>query len=342
VVVVLDTAFRRGIAYGREALGTAMAARKAPKKAARPARSARSPRPAKRPARAPKKAVARKAPKKAVRKAARPAAKKVPKRASKPAVRKAAARPPAKKAAAPAKAKPAVRTAAARPAPAAPEVEFREVVKPLRVALFGASGRIGSRIAQEALARGHQVTAAMRHPEKLQLRHPNLRAVRADASDPLMVRAVAKGHDVVAAAVAPRLESPDELSDAAVALTQGTREANVPRLLWVGGAGSLQVPGGKQLLDSPSFPAEWRPLALAHRDAMQVLAERAGDLQWTCISPPAMVEPGKRTGKYRAGTDQLLADAKGESRISMEDYAVAFVDEMERPRNPRRRMTVAY
>lgn len=356
-------------------LARPMAARKAPRKAPR------STRPAKRPARAPggkkaarpaRKAAARKAPaRKTARKAARKPARKparqpakTPKRArttvrkassrkaARPGPAKAAARPtaarskastarpvarPAARPAAPAKPRPAP-----APAPAREEVEFREVAKPLRIALFGASGRIGSRIAQEALARGHHVTAAMRHPEKLELRHPNLRAVRADASDPLMVRAVAKGHDVVAAAVAPPMQSPEELADAAVALAQGTREANVPRLVWVGGAGSLQVGGGRQLMDSPQFPADWRPTALAHRDAMQKLAERSGGLEWTCISPPAFIEPGKRTGKYRAGTEQLLTDAKGESRISMEDFAVAFLDEVERPKNVGRRMTVAY
>jgi putative NADH-flavin reductase len=108
----------------------------------------------------------------------------------------------------------------------------------------------------------------------------------------------------------------------------------------VNGAGSLEVAPGVQLIDTPDFPAAWRPVALAHRDALQVY--RASDLDWTALSPVAFIAPGERTATYRTGTDRLLTDEEGQSRISAEDYAVALVDEIETPRFVLQRFTVAY
>jgi putative NADH-flavin reductase len=107
----------------------------------------------------------------------------------------------------------------------------------------------------------------------------------------------------------------------------------------VGGAGSLEVAPGVQLVDAPDFPAEWRAPALAHRDALAVY--RTADIDWTYFSPAAILEPGERTGRYRTGRDQLLTNADGKSRISAEDFAVALLDEVERPRHLRERITVA-
>ncbi len=96
------------------------------------------------------------------------------------------------------------------------------------------------------------------------------------------------------------------------------------------------------MVDTPEFPAAWKGIALAHRDALEVYRKEGNDLEWTYISPPALIEPGTRTGKFRVGADQLLVDANGQSRISAEDYAIALVDEAETPKHVRKRFTVAY
>ena len=210
----------------------------------------------------------------------------------------------------------------------------------MRLIVFGANGRLGSRILREALDRGHQVTAVVRDPGRLQSSDERLTAVTGDVCDAGSVAAVATGHDAVISTVGPTGNSrPDLVVDAARALIDGLTRAGVRRLVVVGGAGSLDVAPGVQLVDAPSFPKAWRDIAIAHRDALDLY--RTADLDWTYISPAAMLEPGERTGKYRTGTGQLLTDEKGESRISMEDLAIAFLDEVEKPRFVRRRMTAA-
>jgi hypothetical protein len=114
----------------------------------------------------------------------------------------------------------------------------------------------------------------------------------------------------------------------------------VRRFIMVGGAGSLEVAHGLRLVDTPNFPAEWKPIALAHADALEVL--KTSDLEWTSVSPAAVVQPGERTGKFRLGKDTLLTDSKGDSKISTGDFAAALVDEVEKPRHIRQRFTVAY
>jgi len=211
----------------------------------------------------------------------------------------------------------------------------------MRLIVFGANGRLGSRIVREGLERGHQITAVVRDPGRLQNSGERLTAVTGDVCDAGSVAAVATGHDAVISAVGPTGNSrPDLVVEAARALIDGLTRAGVRRLVVGGGAGSLEVAPGVQLVDTPGFPKAWRDIAIAHRDALDVY--RTADLDWTYISPAAMLEPGERTGKYRTGTDQLLTDEKGESRISMEDLAIAFLDEVEKPRFVRRRMTVAY
>jgi putative NADH-flavin reductase len=210
----------------------------------------------------------------------------------------------------------------------------------MKIAIIGATGTIGSRIAQEALARGHSVTAVARDPAKV--KDGRVKAVRGDVTDPAGLAQALKGHDAVVSAVGPAHGGgPDLVVTAARALAQALPRAGVKRVIFVGGAGSLEVKPGLQVVDSPGFPEAWKPVALAHRDALNVW-RNVKDLDWTYLSPAALIEPGKRTGKYRTGGDQLLTDAKGESRISAEDYAVAVLDELEKPRNVRRRMTVAY
>lgn len=210
----------------------------------------------------------------------------------------------------------------------------------MKIALFGASGMIGSRILEEALSRQHQVTAVVRDPSRITTTHPALTVVTGDIQNSAQVAEIAAGHDVVINATSPGFGAGQTLVVAAHALLDGLKQAGVQRLLVVGGAGSLEVAPGVQLLDAPGFPAEWRGIASAHRDALGVYRE--ADLDWTYVSPPAMIQPGERRGQFRTGGDQLLSDENGNSHISTDDFAIAILDEVERPQSIRRRMTVGY
>ena len=119
------------------------------------------------------------------------------------------------------------------------------------------------------------------------------------------------------------------------------KQARAPRLLVVGGAGSLEVAPGVQLVDTPEFPEIYKPTALGAREALNIL-RKDKELNWTLLSPAMMITPGQRSRKFRLGADQLLVDAAGNSAISVEDYAVAMIDEVEKPKHERRRFTVAY
>jgi hypothetical protein len=212
----------------------------------------------------------------------------------------------------------------------------------MKIALFGATGRIGRRLLYEALARGHQVTAIVRDPARLELNHHRLKIVRGDVLDQDIVAARAGRHDVVMSAVGVGRDAyPHMLVDAARSLLQGLEKAGVKRLIVVGGSGSLEVAPGVQFVDSPNFPEARKPFALAHRDALALYRTNT-TLDWTYVSPAARIEPGERTGRYRTGGDQLITDARGQSFISIEDYAVAILDEVEKPSFIRQRFTVAY
>ncbi len=216
----------------------------------------------------------------------------------------------------------------------------------MRIVLFGAGGNIARRVAREALGRGHQITAVVRDPRTFQPYDDRLTVVRGDATDPASVAAVSAGADAIVSALSSRPggnnRPPSSLTAAAHALIAGARQAGIQRLVVVGGAGSLEVLPGRQLLDSPDFPAGRRGEAMAQRDALEVFRGEGGDLDWTYISPAGEVEPGQRTGHFRTGGNQLLVDEKGHSRISYEDYAAALVDELDNPTHLGRRMTVAY
>ncbi|SMG27605.1 NAD(P)-dependent oxidoreductase [Paraburkholderia susongensis] len=213
--------------------------------------------------------------------------------------------------------------------------------KQLKIALFGATGMVGSRIAAEAARRGHQVTALARDPARVPAGVANLHAAQADLLDAASVSAAVRGHDVVASAYAPPQGDFAVLSKATHALVEGVRAAGLKRLVVVGGAGSLEVAPGKQLVDTDSFPDAYKGIALAHRDVFDYYRS-VTDLDWTCFAPAAMIAPGERTGQFRTGANTLLADAEGNSRISAEDYAIAFVDELEQGRFIRQLATVAY
>lgn len=213
----------------------------------------------------------------------------------------------------------------------------------MNITLFGASGMIGSRVLAELLDRGHTVTAVARHPEKITAAGAPEQAVKLRAGDLLNPRDVEEavlGADAVISAYSPGFETPGRLVDAARTLTEVLPKAGISRLLWVSGAGSLEVAPGLQLVDTPDFPPAWKPVALAHRDALDVLA--ASQLQWTALSPAALISPGKRTNSFRLGHNELITDANGQSQISAEDFAVALVDELETPKHIRQRFTLGY
>jgi putative NADH-flavin reductase len=214
----------------------------------------------------------------------------------------------------------------------------------MKIALFGTGGTIGSRIAAEALRRGHQVTAVVRDPAGFaaKAKADGINVVQGDVTDPVSIANAVRGHDVVISAVGPGHSGKfGMLVEAARALLDGVARAGVKRLIIVGGAGSLEVAPGVQLMDTPAFPAAWKPYAQAHRDALDVYRGNT-TLDWTYVSPADHIEPGERTGHYRTGGEQLVTDAKGESRISTEDYAVAMLDDIEHPAHIRQRFTVAY
>jgi putative NADH-flavin reductase len=203
-----------------------------------------------------------------------------------------------------------------------------------RIALLGITGRAGSRIAAELLKRGHTVTGIARRVADVPAR-AGLSVQSADATSAAALLPLIRGHDVLISATHFAGGS-----DAAT-LVAAARQAGVPRLLVVGGAGSLEIAPGQALVDTPDFPVAYKPEALAGRAFLQALrAER--DLDWTFLSPPAEFAPGERTGQFRIGGDQLLSDAQGRSHLSMEDYAIAMADEVETPRHSRRRFTVGY
>jgi uncharacterized protein len=136
-------------------------------------------------------------------------------------------------------------------------------------------------------------------------------------------------------------QAPETLPAAARALLEGLSRAGVGRLIVLGGAGSLEVAPGVRVLDSPEFREEWRPDALAQAEALELYRSATTDVDWTYVSPAAVMVPGERTGAYRTGEDRLLVDESGDSRISMEDFAVALLDEAESAEHVRRRFTVA-
>jgi putative NADH-flavin reductase len=213
----------------------------------------------------------------------------------------------------------------------------------MELIIFGASGLLGSRLVTEALDRGHEVTAVARDASRLDDRGGRVQTASADATDPDNVAAVAPGHDVAISAVTNH-QAPQMLVDAARGLLDGLARAGVGRLISVGGAGSLEVAPGQRLVDTPDFHDEWKPEALAAADALEVFRRADGDtpVAWSFISPGALLVPGERTGRYRLGGDELLTDDRGRSRITMEDFAIAMLDEAEQQRHARRRFTAAH
>lgn len=212
----------------------------------------------------------------------------------------------------------------------------------MKFAIYGAAGMIGSRLVHEALSRGHEVTALVRTLGKLKLSHASLREVQANAENPVDVAAKVAGHDAAISAISARdARGPAVIVDAAKAMILGCRQAKVLRLLWVGGAGSLETAPGHLLLDSPLFPKEYLGEARAQYEALKIFRTET-ELEWTYASPAALIAPGERKGKFKLGGDSLVVDAKGESRISAEDFAFAVIYQAEKRGKIRQRFTVAY
>ncbi|MGW6952831.1 NAD(P)-dependent oxidoreductase [Streptomyces xanthophaeus] len=216
-----------------------------------------------------------------------------------------------------------------------------------KIALFGATGSIGTRVLHEALARGHQVTAVVRDPAQLGGLGEHGEVVAGDVLDPASVAASAAGQDVVVSAFGPGSGDPGAIVAAAKSLIGGVQslgpDAPRPRVVVVGGAGSLRTPGGPLVWDAAGVPEPVLAVMHAHGDALDFLRTvPVEEVRWTTLSPAAQIAPGERTGTYRLGLDDLVTGEDGRSRISTEDYAVALVDEIERDAHTGKRFTVGY
>ena len=216
------------------------------------------------------------------------------------------------------------------------------------IILIGASGFVGSAILEEALNRGHKVTALVRNPEKIQLKNENLTVLAVDATDVEALSKVVAGKDAVISAYNPGWGNPrlyEEILENYPKIIEGVKKAGVQRLLVVGGAGVLYVQPGVRLMDSGTLPAELMPAVNGEGELFLNVLSKDNDIDWVYFAPPANLGnmgKGIRTGKYRLGTDTLLVDEKGDSFISVEDYAVAMIDELEQEAHHKALITAAY
>ena len=208
----------------------------------------------------------------------------------------------------------------------------------MNVVVYGATGKSGSRIVSELLSRGHDVTAVVRNPVDLPA---NVRSIKDDLSEVNKIAAIITGADAVVTAYAPPQNDTDQIIGVTERQIEAVRKAGkIIRIIVVGGAGSLEVAPGVTVLQSGHLPKEWVPIATSHEKVLRILEK--SDIDWTYFSPAGFFEPGQRTGKFRLGTNQLVVDAQGNSSISMEDYAIALVDELEKPAHRRARFTIGY
>ncbi|MCM0721163.1 MULTISPECIES: NAD(P)-dependent oxidoreductase [Parabacteroides] len=214
-----------------------------------------------------------------------------------------------------------------------------------KIVIIGATGYVGSAILKEALGRGHQVKAIVRDPSKLTLIHPHLKVVGGNVTDTdFLSRELAKS-DAVISAFNPGWSNPniyEETLEGYGSILCAVRNSGVHRFLMVGGAGSLLVAPGRQLMDEPDVPKKLLPgirgMAKVYTDLL--LPEKSVD--WVFLSPAANMAPGERTGKFRLGKDELIVDESGDSNISVEDFAVAMIDELEQEKHHQERFTLGY
>ncbi|MGZ9740529.1 NAD(P)-dependent oxidoreductase [Pseudomonas sp. GNP012] len=201
------------------------------------------------------------------------------------------------------------------------------------IAIIGATGRAGSQLLEEALRRGHSVTAIARDTSKISQR-AGVVTRNVDALDASALQAAIEGHDaVISAAHFATLP--------ASAVIGPVKKAGVKCLLVVGGAGSLLLPDGTRVIDSDGFPEAYKAEASAGAEFLANLREER-DLDWTFLSPSAEFVEGERTGRFRLGQDDLLVSSEGRSWITFADYAIAMLDELEAPKHSRQRFTVGY
>ena len=213
------------------------------------------------------------------------------------------------------------------------------------IVLIGASGFVGSAILKEALDRGFKVIAVVRHPEKIKTVHKDLIVKQYDVSSADAVAEVCKGADAVISAYNPGWKNPDIAKETTLvykAILEGVRKAGVKRFLVVGGAGSLLISPGKRIMDSGLIPESYLPAVRALADVYLIDLTAEKSIDWVFFSPAGIIEPGQRTGKFRLGKDDMIVNEKGESKISVQDYAVAMIDEVEKPSHHKERFTIGY
>ena len=209
----------------------------------------------------------------------------------------------------------------------------------MNVVLYGATGKSGVVILKELVDRGHTVVAATRKPEKVaKLSHVS--TVQDDLTDVAVTKRVIEGAEAVVSAIGPPPDNTDALLAPSELLVKAIEQAGGPRLLVVGGAGSLFVAPGVTLHHSGYLPEAYMAISESHGKLLEYLKQSSID--WTYFSPAGFFEPGERTGTFRLGKDDLIADATGKSSISFEDYAIALVDELEKPQNHKARFTIGY
>ncbi|GGA99630.1 NAD(P)-dependent oxidoreductase [Puia dinghuensis] len=217
----------------------------------------------------------------------------------------------------------------------------------MKVAIIGATGFVGTALLNELTTRGHEVIAIARHPENIRIKSPLIHPVTADVLDPQQVAKAVKGADAVVSAYNPGWTNPriyEEFLEGSRAIQAGVRQSGVKRLIVIGGAGSLEIKPGFQLIDTPQFPAEYKPGASGARDYLNEI-KKEKDLEWTFFSPAILMNhdhSGVRRGHYRLGLDNPVFDAEGKSVLSVEDLALVIVDELEHPKHIRQRFTAAY
>jgi hypothetical protein len=213
----------------------------------------------------------------------------------------------------------------------------------MKVALIGATGFVGSRMMVEALQRGHEVTAIARDLVRLPS-IPQLYPASADVFDRDAIASLVAGHDAVIDTFHPgwgTLDSGARQLSGAQEIVAATKQAGIPRLLVVGSAGTLEIAPCLDLLDTGEYPSEMKATARASRALLHQLRNEE-ELQWTVLTPPAVMEPGLRTGSFRLDEDKLVVDENGLSTVSLEDYAVAMIDELENPQHVGQRFTIGY
>lgn len=217
----------------------------------------------------------------------------------------------------------------------------------MKVALIGASGFVGTAVLAELLNRGHEVTALVRNPKRVNQATEKLNVKQVDVESAEGLVLALEGHDAVISAYNAGWTNPNIYEDFlsnSKSIQAAVKKSGLKRLIVVGGGGSLFVAPGVQVVDTPQFPEEWKAGALAARDYLKVIQEEK-ELDWTFLSPALEMHQGTsgvRTGKYRVGLDNPVVDESGRSVISVEDAALAIVDELERPKHVRQRFTVAY